>query len=101
MNILLIGGSCNLMNRLIIKLKKEGHRVHLLTGQQYSVSVSEYEKVFERYEFSYDNANLNEVFESVAPDVTLFLGAYDTNFNWQNGERAVSYTHLTLPTKRT
>lgn len=87
MNILLIGGSCNLMNRLIIKLKKEGHRVHLLTGQQFSVSVSEYEKVFERYEFSYDNANLNEIFESVAPDVTLFLGAYDTNFSWQNGER--------------
>lgn len=87
MNILLIGGSCNLMNRIIIKLKKEGHRVHLLTGQPYSVSVNEYENVFERYEFSYDNANLNEIFESVAPDVTLFLGAYDTNFSWQNGER--------------
>lgn len=87
MNILLIGGSCNLMNRLIIKLKKEGHRVHLLTGQQYSVSLSKYEKVFERYEFSYDNANLNEIFQSVGPDVTLFLGAYDTNFSWQNGER--------------
>ncbi len=48
MNILLIGGSGNLMNQLIIKLKKEGHRVHLLTGEQHAANT--YEKVFERYE---------------------------------------------------
>lgn len=85
MNILLIGGSGNLMNQLIIKLKKEGHRVHLLTGEQHASNT--YEKVFERYEFTYDNGNLSEIFQSVSPDVTLFLGAYDTNFCWRHSER--------------
>ena len=85
MNILLIGGSSNLMNQLIIKLKKEGHRVHLLTGERHVANP--YEKVFERYDFSYDNGNLSEIFQSIGPDVTLFLGAYDTNFNWNNSER--------------
>ena len=85
MNILLIGGSGNLMNQLIIKLKKEGHRVHLLTGEQHAANT--YEKVFERYEFTYDNGNLSEIFQSVSPDVTLFLGAYDTNFSWRHSER--------------
>lgn len=85
MNILLIGGSSNLMNQLIIKLRKEGHRVHLLTGERHMANT--YEKVFERYDFSYDNGNLSEIFQSVSPDVTMFLGAYDTNFSWHNSER--------------
>lgn len=84
MNILLIGGTGSLMNQMIIKLRKEGHRVYLLTGEQFGVS--SYAKVFERYDFSYDNSSLNEIFESVSPDVTLFLGAYDPNFSWQERE---------------
>lgn len=35
MNILLAGGPCTLMNRLIIRCKKEGHRVFLLTGDRF------------------------------------------------------------------
>lgn len=31
MNILLAGGSCSLINSMILKLRKEGHRVFLLT----------------------------------------------------------------------
>ena len=85
MNILLIGGSSFLMNQLIIKLKKEGHRVYLLTGKQ--AARKDYEKVFESYHFSYENDNLNEIFASVSPDVTIFLGAYDTNFHWRESER--------------
>ena len=60
MNILLIGGSSDLMNQLIIKLKKEGHRVYLLTGNQYARK--DYEKVFEVYNFSYDNDSLRYKF---------------------------------------
>lgn len=85
MNILLIGGSSDLMNQLIIKLKKEGHRVYLLTGNLYAKK--DYEKVFEVYNFSYDNDSLQEIFASVSPDVTIFLGAYDSNFHWQESER--------------
>ena len=35
MNILLVGGSCSLMDSMILKLRKEGHRVYILTGDKY------------------------------------------------------------------
>lgn len=87
MNVLVIGGSGSLINNLILKLNKEGHRVYLLTGSRYSKEP--YQKVFERYNFTYDSACLNEIFESVVPDLTIFMGAYDTNFRWK-GEEAAS-----------
>ncbi len=85
MNILLVGGPCSLMNQMIIKLKKEGHRIYLLTGEQYARK--SYEKVFEVYHFSYDNDSLKEIFASVSPDVTMYMGAFDTNYMWQDSER--------------
>lgn len=84
MNILLIGGSNALMNHLIQRFKKEGHRVFLLTGSRYKNEW--YEKVFERYDFLYTAQNLPEVIESVDPDVTIYLGAYDSNYRWKNEE---------------
>lgn len=84
MNILLIGGSGSFINNLIIKLNKEGHRVYLLTGSRYGKQP--YQKVFERYNFPYDSACLDEIFESINPDLTIFMGAYDTNFRWKNEE---------------
>ena len=85
MNILLLGGTCSLMDSLILKMKKEGHRVFLLTGNKYSQG--RYEKVFEKYKFSYDSEDLTEIFESVKPDVTICLGAFDTNYRWKEEER--------------
>lgn len=84
MNILLIGGSGSFINNLIIKLNKEGHRVYLLTGNRYGKQP--YQKVFERYNFPYDSSCLDEIFESVNPDLTIFMGAYDTNFRWKDEE---------------
>lgn len=69
MNILLIGGEGSLINSMIVKLKKEGHRIYLLTGVQ-NKKVT-YEKVFEKYNFTYDSENLKCIFESVNPDVTF------------------------------
>ena len=86
MNVLLIGGPGSLADNLIIKLNKEGHRIYLLTGDRFGKAP--YQKVFERYNFTYDNSCLNEIFESVHPDLTIFLGAYDTNFRWNNEETA-------------
>lgn len=80
MNILLIGGAGSLINNLIIKLNKEGHRIYLLTGNK--SRQSSYQKVFERYNFGYDSPCLNEIFESVSPDLTIYMGAFDTNFTW-------------------
>lgn len=85
MNILLVGGSCSLINSMILKLRKEGHRVFLLTGDKYRHN--KYERVFEKYEFSYDCENLNDILESVNADVTILMGAFDTNYHWDGEER--------------
>ena len=85
MNVLMIGGANSLMNQLIRKIKKEGHRVYLLTGSRYSTGA--YEKVFERYDLTYDSEHLSDVFDSVNPDVTIFTGAFDSNFAWANEGR--------------
>jgi len=91
MNILLIGGSGSLINNMIVKLNKEGHRVYLLTGSRYDNHP--YQKVFEKYNFGYDSTCLNEIFESIHPDLTIFMGAYDTNFNWRSAEEeSVKYS---------
>ena len=60
MNVLVIGGAGRLADGLINKLKKEGHKVYLLTGDPYKKA--KYEKVFERYDFVYDSDNIQEVF---------------------------------------
>ncbi len=85
MNILLIGGSDSLINSLINKLNKEGHRIYLLTGNAYKKE--HYQKVFETYYFSYGSTSLGDVFDSVNPDVTVFMGIYDGNFKWVDDER--------------
>ena len=46
MNILLTGGSSSLIDSMILKLRKEGHRVFILTGDKYKHN--KYEKVFEK-----------------------------------------------------
>lgn len=95
MNILLIGGSGSLINNLIIKLNKEGHRVYLLTGNKYNKLP--YQKVFEQYNFDYDSNCLNEIFESLHLDLTIFMGAHDTNFDWRNEEtEAVKYSYSVM-----
>ncbi len=91
MNVFLIGGAGSLIDNLIIKLNKEGHRVYLLTGSRFARL--SYQKVFERYNFTYDCSCLMEIFDSVNPDLTIFMGAYDTNFKWQDEELdAVKYS---------
>ncbi len=91
MDILLAGGSGRFIDELIDKLKKEGHRVYVLTGSRYRHA--SYKKVFEKYYFPYDSDVLKEILESVNPDVVLFMGAYDTGFDWkrQCDKEAVRY----------
>ncbi|MCR5848957.1 MAG: NAD(P)-dependent oxidoreductase [Lachnospiraceae bacterium] len=91
MNVLLIGGCGSLINNLIVKFKKEGHRVYLITGSRYNNAP--YQRVFEKYNFPYDASCLKEIFESVKADVTIYLGAFDTNYKWDNEEaQAVQYS---------
>ena len=94
MNILLAGGSSSLINSMILKLRKEGHRVCLLTGDKYRHN--KYERVFEKYEFSYDCENLNDILKSVNADVTILMGAFDTNYHWdgEDSETVPFISHL-------
>lgn len=80
MNILLVGGPSVFINRIIRKFKKEGHKVCLLTGNRFNTGG--YEKAFETYCFPYDSESIKSIFESADPDVTIYFGAYDSNFEW-------------------
>ena len=91
MDILLVGGAGSLMNALIDKLNKEGHRVYVLTGQK--DGGGKYRNVFEKYNFPYESDCLKEIYDSVNPQVVLFLGAYDTNYTWKDARReSVQYS---------
>ena len=91
MNILLVGGSSRFTKFLIDKLRKEGHRVFRLTEEPKTAkSVG---KVFETYHFAYDDSCIREVVDSIQPDVTVFIGAFDTNYHWDKRQsRPVTYT---------
>lgn len=65
MNIMLVGGASPLMKKLSLKLHKEGHRIFVLSGSR--DPQNHYEHAFERYDFSYDRASVEEVFRSVNP----------------------------------
>ena len=86
MNILMIGGPNSLCCQLIKKFNKEGHRVSLLTGSYFGDK--KYPHVFERYDFPYTSEVLPDIFTSVVPDLTVFAGAYDSNFDWEGDGRA-------------
>lgn len=85
MDILLVGGSNHLMNTMLNKLNKEGHRTYILTGSK--TPDSSYENAYEKYRFPYDCDCLKEIFDSVNPDITIFFGAYDSNFNWSDARK--------------
>ncbi len=91
MNVLLIGGSNKIMDSMINKLNKSNDRVYWLTGKKENHSHS---RVFEKYNFSYTDSNIKDIIESVKPEVVLFMGAFDTNFDWIHNEpeEAVRYT---------
>lgn len=96
MNVLLIGGASKVMDVMIDKLNKSNHRIYLLTGQKgkdRERGISR-KRVFERYDFLYDSESVKDVMESVRPEVVLFMGAYDPNFDWKYHGRteSVRYT---------
>ncbi len=91
MVVLLAGGGSVLMNAIIDKLNKNGHRVYLLTGKK--ENRFSYRRVFEKYNFSYESGSIKDIIDSIKPDVMVFTGAYDTNFNWESPrQEAVGYT---------
>lgn len=90
MNVLLIG-SGRLADAIIDKLNKNGDRIYLLTGRRDTTFFRKH--VFERYNFTYEDDSIKDIFDSVKPDVTIFTGAADSNFDWKKErQEAVRYT---------
>ena len=88
MKVFIIGGCNTVVNALLQKFNKEGLKLYVLTGShQYH---NKYKHVYEQYHFSYENNCIKEVFESVCPDVTIFTGAFDSNYHWENGFREIT-----------
>ena len=85
---MIVGAFGTVTSAVIRKFGKEGARIYALTGGKNSEN--RYKKVYEQYDFSYDNNCIKEVFESVNPDVTIFTGAFDSNFEckalWRQGD---------------
>lgn len=88
MDVLLVGSLGTLMQRLVDKLDKEKHRVFILTEE--GKEIPGCRRAFETYRFDYEDVCTREVFFSVKPDVTLFLGAYDTNFHWDDRKNVIA-----------
>lgn len=95
MDVLLVGSMGSLMQRLVDKLDKEKHRIFILTEE--GKDVKSYRRAFETYRFSYEDVCTREVFASVKPDVTLFFGAFDMNFQWEDKKNVITkYTSALL-----
>lgn len=92
MNILLIGDDSTIVDAMIDKFNKDNHRIYWLTGKK--EKGTSHKRVFQKYMFLYTDGNMKNIIESAAPDVILFMGAYDTNFDWRyNGQaEALRYT---------
>ena len=90
MDVMLVGGMSPMMRKLSLKLYKEGHRIFVLSGKRNPSD--RYEHVFERYDFPYSADSVKEVFRSVNPDITILLGAFDSNLYEEDSRReAVEY----------
>jgi nucleoside-diphosphate-sugar epimerase len=83
MKALIIGGYNRVTTSIIQKLSKEGCDIYVLTSKK--DDKNRFQNVYEHYIFAYENDCIKEVFESVNPDVTVFSGAFDSNYRWSNG----------------
>ncbi len=80
---------------IIERLNKNGDRVYLLTGQRENKPLRQ--KVFEKYNYTYDDESVKDVFESVKPDIAIFTGAWDSSFDWRRArQESVRYTAALL-----
>ncbi len=82
MKIFIVGKYNTFLDELIKKLHKENDKVYVLTGDKYHGPKPQ--RVFEQYIFPYSSDSIVEILDSVQPDVILFTGAYDSNFQWHN-----------------
>lgn len=82
MKVFIVGKYNTFLDEVIKKLHKENDKIYVLTGENYRGGKPS--RVFEQYVFPYTSDSIVEILDSVQPDIILFSGAYDSNFQWQN-----------------
>lgn len=83
-NVLIIGASNRFRDLLADRLKREGFRVYILASEKGTVKPSG----VQIYTFPYNSSVNREVYFSCRPDVTIFMGAYDSHYEWSSEHSA-------------
>lgn len=92
MNILIAGKPNSFVLSMINKFRKEQHRVYILTGDNKKSGTKDYPGAFHVFPFNYTNSNLPDIFRSITPNITIFTGAFDANFETEDhGFNAVRF----------
>lgn len=77
-NILIIGAQNRFRTALMERLKREGHRMYILSPGKESVL----HKDVKIYRHPYIHPSNREVYFSSRPDIVIFMGAYDSHYDW-------------------
>ncbi|MDD6550706.1 MAG: NAD-dependent epimerase/dehydratase family protein [Lachnospiraceae bacterium] len=91
MRILLAGHFSFFIRSLCDRLKKEGHEVYWLSGEDYQTRK---EREFRwQYDFGFESPSMSEIINSAAPDTVIFMGAQDPYYgDFSDSEKSREYT---------
>lgn len=90
MRILIAGGYGTFCKYLIARLKRENHEVYIISGKNYEKAneLSAFRVV--NYNFNLNDEKLKFIIDSVLPDIIVFLGAFDKNYDFKDNQIASS-----------
>lgn len=77
-SILIIGAQNRFRTALMERLKREGHRMYILSPGKESLL----HKDVKIYRHPYIHPSNREVYFSSRPDIVIFMGAYDSHYDW-------------------
>lgn len=81
---------------LVSRLNREKHEVFVLTGNKEETEKRE-KGIFQSYAFPYTEDGVSRVIGNISPDMVVFLGAMDSNFEgeWEKSEVVYYISSLT------
>jgi len=77
------------METMLLKLRKEGHELFVVTGRK--VQEEHHESVVDAYFLEYADNSLYYVFESIKPDAVICTGAFDELYHWREQSDSARY----------
>ena len=81
-NVLIIGAANRFRSTLRERLQREGYRVYILSPEK-EFPLQDKTKV---YVHPYIHPSNREVYLSCRPEIVIFLGAYDSHYDWISGD---------------